>query len=85
MDAVFFLTIYDEWGRQKQSYFELMGLKTHVLWEVSPEKKGISANEVRNQMIDNRPWEHMVPPSVAKLMKKWDIPDRLRKIREIKP
>ncbi|MCP4105459.1 MAG: 2,3-bisphosphoglycerate-independent phosphoglycerate mutase [Desulfobacteraceae bacterium] len=82
MDAVFFLTIYDEWGRKKQSYFELLGLKTHVLWEVPPEKKGISANEVRNRMIQRRPWEHMVPVSVADFMRKWNIPGRLKEIQE---
>jgi nicotinamide mononucleotide adenylyltransferase len=82
MDALFFLTIYDEWGKQKLSYFKKQGLKTHVLWEVPPEKKGISASEVRKLMMENRPWEYMVPHSVSVLLNEWNIPDRLREIKE---
>lgn len=83
MDAVFFLVIYDNWGRQKLSYFNNLGLKTHVLREVSPEEKGISAEDVRHRMQYGEPWEHLVPPCVAILMKKWDISVRLRKIQQL--
>lgn len=80
LDAVFFLTIYDDWGRQKRRYFQEMGLKIHLLWEVPPEQKGISGSTVRKRMARGEPWEDMVPDSVARLMKKWDIPDRLRSL-----
>jgi len=79
VDAVFFLTIYDDWGKQKLSYFQAQGLKTHVLWEVPRTEKGISASEVRALMIRQLPWEHLVPQSVSQLMKDWGIPERLRK------
>jgi len=82
MDAVFFLTIYDEWGKQKLSYLQSQGLKTHVLWEIPYEQKGISASEIRNLMINGKPWEHLVPESTAVLMKKWMIPDILKQIKE---
>jgi nicotinamide-nucleotide adenylyltransferase len=36
MDATFFLTIYDPWGRTKLQHFESLGLKTHILWERNP-------------------------------------------------
>lgn len=78
MDAVFFLTIYDEWGKQKLSYFHEQGLKTHVLWEVPREEKGISASEIRDLMINEKPWEHLAPLSVTRLMNEWGIPERLR-------
>jgi len=77
-DAVFFLTIYDDWGRRKRELFESLGLRIHVLWEVSPEKKGISGSDVRSRMSEGRSWEDMVPRSVAELAKAWDIPSRLR-------
>jgi len=83
LDAVFFLSIYDDWGRKKLKYFHSLGLKTHVLWEVPMEAKGISAEDVRSRMIHDEPWEHLVPPCVGHLMKKWDIPVRLRKISEL--
>jgi len=82
MDAVFFLTIYDDWGNQKLAYLQKLGLKTHVLREVTPEEKGISAKDIRSCMLHGEPWEHLVPSGVALLMKKWDIPSRIKKIYE---
>jgi nicotinamide mononucleotide adenylyltransferase len=78
MNGLFFLTIYDDWGRKKLSIFKSLGLKTHVLWEVPPSKKGISAAEIRRLMADGKPWEHMVPSRVSYLLKKWDIPCRIK-------
>jgi nicotinamide mononucleotide adenylyltransferase len=81
LDAVFFLTIYDQWGREKLALFQSLGLETHVLWEVPPEEKGLSGREVRERMIRGEPWEPLVPPAVAALMNRWDIPGRLRSLR----
>ena len=78
MDALFFLSIYDEWGKKKLSMFKAQGLKTNVLWEVPPEKKGISASDIRASIKNEEPWEHLVPPSVSELIKKWDIAARLK-------
>ncbi|MFW9972829.1 MAG: nicotinate-nucleotide adenylyltransferase, partial [Candidatus Odinarchaeota archaeon] len=80
LHAVFFLTIYDDWGRQKKKYFESMGLKIHVLWEVPLEKKGLSSSDIRKSMIKGNKWEHLMPSSVVKLMKQWDIVHRLIEI-----
>jgi len=57
-------------------------LKTHVLWEVLPGEKGISANDIRNDMIHDKPWQHLVPQCVAALMIDWEIPARLKRIKE---
>lgn len=78
LNAVFFLTIYDEWGKRKKEYFESLGLKTCVLREVTPEEKGISASDVRQRMLKGEPWQHLVPPVVASLLEKWQITQRLR-------
>jgi nicotinamide mononucleotide adenylyltransferase len=82
LDGLFFLTIYDDWGRKKLSIFKSLGLKTHVLWEVPPSKKGISAAEIRRLMVDGKPWEHMVPSRVSHFLKKWDIPCRIKELIE---
>ena len=55
-----------------------MRLNVHVLWEVDPEQKGVSGSDVRRRMADGLPWEHLVPGSVALLLKEWKIPQRLR-------
>ncbi|WP_155890801.1 nicotinate-nucleotide adenylyltransferase [Desulfuromonas sp. TF] len=80
LDAVFFLSIYDDWSRKKLSMFRSLALKTHILWEVPPEEKGISGSNVRDLMLHDGPWEGMLPEGVVRLMKKWDIPDRLKKL-----
>lgn len=77
LDAVFFLTIYDEWGKKKYEYFQNLGLQTHILWEVPPEQKGLSGQEVRRLLRVNGDWESCVPGSVAELIKAWRIRDRL--------
>jgi len=82
LDAVFFVSIYDDWGRQKLDYFKSLKLTTHILREVAPEHKGVSASEIRERMIRGTPWTNMVPPGVSRLMEKWNIPDRLKTIRK---
>ena len=81
LDAVFFLSIYDDWGKQKKTYLESLGLKIHVLWKVKLEKKGLSGQEVREAMIHDQPWEQYVPTSVIKLVKEWNIIERLKRIK----
>jgi len=80
MDAVFFLTIYDQWGKRKQQYFESLGLTTHLLWEVPPEEKGISATEIRHRILSGQPWAHLVPECVPPLIESWGIAKRLRQL-----
>jgi len=78
LDAVFFLSIYDDWGRQKKTYLEDLGLNVYVLWEVPIDKKGLNGSNIRRAMIDNKQWKQFVPSCVAKLVEKWDIINRLK-------
>lgn len=77
-EAVFFVSIYDDWGRKKRDTFIRLGLQTQVLWEVSLEEKGLSGSDVRQAILKNQPWEHLVPPAVARLVKTWDLLSRLK-------
>lgn len=80
MDAVFFLTIYDDWGRRKLRYFKNMGLATFVLWEAPPHHKGISGSEIRYRIANGRPWKHLAPACIAPMIESWDIPERLKRL-----
>lgn len=80
LDAIFFLTIYDDWGRQKKDYFQSLGLKIHILWEVPIEQKGLSSSDIRDLMRKGEKWEHLVPSSVANLMTQWHVAQRLKEI-----
>jgi nicotinamide-nucleotide adenylyltransferase len=81
LDAVFYLTIYDEWGKRKLDMFQSLGLNVEVLWIKSPEHKGISAGEVRRRMAEGERWEHLVPPAAASVMKRLGIPERLGRFK----
>lgn len=76
-DAVYFLTIYDEWGRAKKERFESLGLKTEVMWEKAPEEKGITGSAVRKAIRLGQPWSHLVPPAVAELLLQWEARSRI--------
>jgi len=80
LEATFFLTIYDDWGRRKLKQFQALQLKTKVLWEKPYHEKGISGTHVRQLMANGGNWEELVPPSTAVLLKKWKIPERLRRL-----
>jgi nicotinamide mononucleotide adenylyltransferase len=78
LDAVFYLTIYDDWGRRKLEQFGALGLRTHVLWERPVAEKGLCGTGVRGLMAAGLPWEHLIPASGAVLLKQWMVPERLR-------
>jgi nicotinamide-nucleotide adenylyltransferase len=79
-DAVYYLTIYDDWGREKHKRFENLGLNTHVMWERPLNEKGISGTDVRAAMRDGGEWRSLVPPAVATLADRWNLPDRFREL-----
>jgi len=80
LDAVFFLTIYDDWGRRKHKQFEAAGLRTEILWERPESEKGLVASDIRRAMAAGEPWEDLVPPAVGTLLKQWKVPERLTAI-----
>ena len=84
LDATFFLTIYDQWGRRKLEQFKEHGLKIEVLWERKLDEKGLRASEVRKRMAEGSPWSHLVPKSTEILMRRWGIPERLQKLNRHK-
>ena len=81
-EAVYFLTIYDDWGRTKHERFEQLGLAVEVLWERPPREKGLSGRQVREAMVTGGDWKPMLPPAVAELLDSWGIPARLKALRE---
>ncbi len=73
-DAVFFLTIYDEWGRKKRLMLEERGLKVEVLWERPVSEKGIRATEVRRLMSSGDPgWQDLVPQGTIRAIQELGI------------
>jgi nicotinamide mononucleotide adenylyltransferase len=82
LDAVFFMTIYDGWGRRKRDLFNSQGLRTDVMWERPIDEKGLTGKEIRSRMMEGKPWEDLVPRSAAVLLAEWGIPRRLVQMQE---
>jgi nicotinamide mononucleotide adenylyltransferase len=80
-DAVYFLTIYDAWGETKLRRLQQLGLRTDVLWR--RETKVTSGTELRERIAQRRPWEHLVPPSVAAVIRRFGIDARLERAHEV--
>jgi nicotinamide mononucleotide adenylyltransferase len=83
LDAVFYLTIYDEWGTRKSELFRQCGLVTEVMWERPLKEKGLTSTEIRRRMMNSEPWEHLVPRAVATLIREWEVPERLRVLNDL--
>lgn len=83
MDATFYLTIYDAWGRRKLEQFQALGLRTEVMWERDLAWKGLRASEIRRKMVRGEPWQDTVSPAVAALLDRWNIPERLRRLQSV--
>ena len=77
-DAVYFLTIYDDWGEKKLRTFEALGLKTHVLWR--RKEKGIVGTDLRRRICAGEPWKDMVPKGTLRVMEKFGIVERIRRL-----
>ena len=82
LDAVFYLTIYDQWGEKKQILFEDAGLQTEILWRCSLQHKGLSATEVRKKIAAGEEWQHLVPQPIAELLQQWEVAARLQSLAE---
>lgn len=76
-DALYLLTIYDEWGDEKLARFTELGLRTRVMWRRT--EKVTSGSEIRRLIAagDDR-WEQLVPPAVARVVRERGIDRRIR-------
>lgn len=66
-DALYLLTIYDEWGEVKLDRFKQLGLATEVMWRRSD--KPISGTLVREAIAAGRDLAGLVPPAVCRVIK----------------
>lgn len=75
LDATAYITIYDQWGKEKRNRLEKIGFKVDVLWETT--EKGLSATEVRQYVRKNTSWEEFVPKPVYDYIKEHNLEKRI--------
>ena len=77
-DAVFFMTIYDQWSLDKKAALERLGYKSEVMWERNDSDKFTSGTKVRERIIAGEDWQDLVPDFVYRYMQEHQIDRRLR-------
>jgi cytidyltransferase-like protein len=83
LNARFFVTIYDDWGRQKVQLLESLGVEVDIMWERSISTRITSGTEIRRLVAANQAWEHLVPDAVAQIIKKSNLDRRIQEISRL--
>ena len=78
-DAVYFMTIYDDWGRAKAASLKELGLTVEVMWDRPLSEKRITGTDVRKLIVEGGQWERLVPQSVANYIIEHNLATRLPK------
>jgi nicotinamide-nucleotide adenylyltransferase len=81
LDALFFVTIYDDWGRHKLETLLSLGVKTDLMWTRTLEERFTTGKEVRNLIANEEKWEHLLPDSVASYIKINNLDLRIKKLK----
>jgi cytidyltransferase-like protein len=76
VDALYLLSIYDDWGETKLRRFRDLGLRTHVLWR--RDRKVTDGSEVRARIAKGEPWERLVPESTRRVIRDLRLDVRIR-------
>lgn len=61
IESTFYMTIYDQWGREKKKMLEQTGLTVEVLEEGGRDLKKASGTSIRRLIEENGPWKNLVP------------------------
>ena len=79
LNAKYYMTINDEWGREKQAMLESLGCDIEVMWTRLGNEKGINATDVRKLIYSKGEWAHLVPKSVYKYIIENGIDKRIQR------
>ena len=75
---IFFLTIYDNWGRKKLEILKELGVKVEVLYEKTLEEKHMSSSIIREKIRNGEDWKDLVTPSVYEYLVENGIDERIK-------
>jgi cytidyltransferase-like protein len=81
LDARFFVTIYDEWGRVKVDILHSLGLDIEIMWERSMKDRLTTGTEIRNLIEIGGDWQHLVPSSVRCIIEDRHLDNRIKNFK----
>ncbi len=74
----FFVTIYDDWGYQKEKILRNMGFDVEVMWVRDYNQRITRGAEIRERIRAGMEWEHLVPKYMYNYVKENNIDERLK-------
>ncbi|MEF9840362.1 MAG: nicotinate-nucleotide adenylyltransferase [Lachnospiraceae bacterium] len=63
-DAMYYLSITDAWGEEKQKTLIALGLQVEILWRKTIEEVGTTGQMIREYIRQEEEWRHLVPKTV---------------------
>ncbi len=81
IDAIHFLTIFDDWGRKKKQILEDAGFFVEVLKDRPIEEKFICSTQIRDLIVRGEEWKYLVPPAVFKYITENKLDQRIKSNR----
>lgn len=82
LDAMFFITIYDDWGKHKIETLKSLGVKTDLMWTRTMDERFTTGKDVRKLIAENEPWEHLLPVSVSNYIKNNKLDSRIKELKK---
>ena len=79
-NVTIYMGICDEWAEKEKEALEKQGFKVEVLWQRTLENIGITGAEVRNSIIRNEKWSHLVPKAIYEYVVEQKLDERIRKL-----
>jgi nicotinamide-nucleotide adenylyltransferase/phosphinothricin biosynthesis protein PhpF len=80
LNACFFVTIYDDWGREKVKTLTALGIQVEVMWERSISDRLTTGTEVRELMANGGKWERLVPAEVREYILEHKLIERMERM-----
>jgi len=77
-DAVYYITIYDQWGYEKEKILKRIGCNVEIMWVRDASQRITSGTEIRNKIKNKSEWKHLVPKYVFNYIIDNEIDKRIR-------
>lgn len=77
-DITIFLTIYDNWGEERQKILKKQNYHTNVLWKKPQSAKGLNSSDIRQLIRNHQKWQHLVPKAAVEIMKKMKLIEKIQ-------
>lgn len=85
-NAIFFVTVVEDWSISKIQKLSDCWLKTEILWDIrtgpgeAQEFAKIHGSHIRSLIVDDKEYKHLVPIQVVHCVEKHDYAKRLKMI-----